>query len=47
MIIRISRKNSKVKSYIKDVHNYASIEMAMHCVDCVFHAAGIETGSHM
>ena len=35
-------KNEKVKFYIGDVRNYASIEKAMRGVDYVFHAAALK-----
>jgi UDP-glucose 4-epimerase len=40
--MRVSLNNSKVKFYIGDVRNYASIENAMHGVDLVFQAAALK-----
>ncbi|MFS4469276.1 polysaccharide biosynthesis protein [Maribacter sp. 2210JD10-5] len=40
--MRNELKNKKVKFYIGDVRNYASIEKAMRGVDYVFHAAALK-----
>ena len=40
--MRVALNNPKVKFYIGDVRNYDSIEMAMHGVDFVFHAAALK-----
>lgn len=40
--MRVKLNNPKVTFYIGDVRNYSSIEMAMHGVDFVFHAAALK-----
>jgi UDP-glucose 4-epimerase len=40
--MRNELKNHKLKFYIGDVRDYASVERAMRCVDYVFHAAALK-----
>ncbi len=40
--MRNSLKNEKLKFYIGDVRDYKSVEIAMHNVDYVFHAAALK-----
>ncbi|MGV3684503.1 MAG: polysaccharide biosynthesis protein [Daejeonella sp.] len=40
--MRIQLKSDKLKFYIGDVRDFTSIEMAMHNVDYVFHAAALK-----